>query len=78
MMGEVTTQNIYSSLQKYNKLYTVASGWTIIDTVLLFLETRLFHENGASRRATTHLLQYSSSSHSNFYRKSTTGSMEFL
>ena len=31
MMGGVTTRNMYSSLQKYNKLYIVASCWTIID-----------------------------------------------
>ena len=31
MMGGVTTRNIQSSLQKYNKLYIDASCWTIID-----------------------------------------------
>ena len=30
-MGGGTTRNIYSSLRKYNKLYIVASCWTIID-----------------------------------------------
>jgi hypothetical protein len=30
-MGGVTTRNMYSSLQKYNKLYKVAYCWTIID-----------------------------------------------
>jgi len=30
-MGGVTTQNMQSSLQKYNKLYIVASCWTITD-----------------------------------------------
>jgi len=29
-MGGVTNQNMYSSLQKYKKLYIVASCWTII------------------------------------------------
>jgi len=31
-MGGVTARNMYSSLQKYNKLYIVSSCWTIIDT----------------------------------------------
>jgi len=31
MMGGFTTRNMYNSLQKYNKLYIVASFWTIID-----------------------------------------------
>jgi hypothetical protein len=31
-MGGVTTPNMLSSLQKYNKMYIVASCWTIIDT----------------------------------------------
>ena len=30
-MGGFTTRNMYSSLQKYNKLYIVASCLTIID-----------------------------------------------
>jgi hypothetical protein len=30
-MGGVTTQNMYSSLHKYNKLYIVASCWTTSD-----------------------------------------------
>ena len=30
-MGRVTTRNVYSSLKKYNKMYIVASCWTIID-----------------------------------------------
>ena len=30
-MGGVTTRNMQSSLQKYSKLYIVASCWTIID-----------------------------------------------
>ena len=29
VMGEGTTRNMYSSLQKYNKLYIVASCWTV-------------------------------------------------
>jgi len=32
-MGGFTTRNMYSSLQRYNKLYIVASCWTIIDIV---------------------------------------------
>ena len=35
MMGGVATRNMQNSLQKYNKLYIVASCWTIIDTTLL-------------------------------------------
>jgi len=35
LMGGVTTRNMYSSLQKYNKLYIVASCWTIIDSRLM-------------------------------------------
>ena len=31
IMGGVTTRNMYSSLQKYNKLNIVASFWTITD-----------------------------------------------
>jgi len=31
MMDGVTTRNMRSSLQKYNKLYIVASCWTITD-----------------------------------------------
>ena len=30
-MGGDTTQNMYSSLQKYDKLSIVASFWTVID-----------------------------------------------
>ena len=30
-MGGVTTRNMWNSLQKYNKLYVVASCWTITD-----------------------------------------------
>jgi hypothetical protein len=30
-MGGVNTWNMYSSLQKYNKLYVVTSFWTIIE-----------------------------------------------
>jgi hypothetical protein len=33
-MGEVTTRNMYSSSQKYNKLYIDPSCWTIIDIKL--------------------------------------------
>jgi hypothetical protein len=36
-MGGVTTRNMYSSLQKYNKLYIVVSYWTIIDIAYLFI-----------------------------------------
>ena len=31
MMGGITTRNMWTSLQKYNKLYIVASCWTVID-----------------------------------------------
>jgi len=31
MMGGVTTRDMWSSLQKYNKMYIVASCWTITD-----------------------------------------------
>ena len=31
MMSEGTTRNKYSSLEKYNKLYLVASRWMFID-----------------------------------------------
>jgi len=34
-MGGVTTRNMYSSLQKYNELYIVASCWTIINVPLV-------------------------------------------
>jgi len=42
-MGGVTTRNMQSSLQKYNKLYTVASCWTIIDIkiTVTFLTTQI-------------------------------------
>jgi hypothetical protein len=39
MMGGVTTQNMWSSLQKYNKLYIVASCWSIIGIKLMILVT---------------------------------------
>ena len=32
-MGGSTTRNMQSSLQKYNKLYIVASCWKVIDTL---------------------------------------------
>jgi hypothetical protein len=37
MMGGVITQNMKSSLQKYNKLYIAASCWIIIDISVIFV-----------------------------------------
>ena len=41
MMGEGTTRNMQRGLQKYNKLYIVASRWTIIDNEVLKLSLEL-------------------------------------
>ena len=40
-MGGVTTRNMQSSLQKYNKLYRVVSCWTIINIRHVCLSVRL-------------------------------------
>jgi hypothetical protein len=47
-MDGVTTRNMYSSLQKYNKLYIVVSCWTIIDRKYLILYIKKLMTNAAA------------------------------
>jgi len=46
MIGGVTIRNMQSSLQTYNKLYIVASCWTIIDTKSQVNKTKMIWPYG--------------------------------
>jgi len=60
MVERLETRNMYSSLQKYNKLYIVASCWTIIDISLHKIEnTRVtIYLRSKERNLTTRKLTY--------------------
>jgi len=50
-MGGINTRNMWSSLQKYNKLYIVSSCWTLIDN-----QNILFSERNSKQISTENIL----------------------